>query len=275
VTFSVFHFWKEMKGNPRFQRFFQNSLNRGETTIMKPSKSSNPMRTFKTILFTRLARATLVQAVILFVVTCGWAALGHDSQGAAAKRAAQASRLRAADVSKIPPLPAGVTELKFNEFFVSPVGPRGLELTEKLRELDGQKVRILGYMAHREAQPPGVFLLTPFPVQVHDHDNGLAEDFPASVVQVSVPTLREQPVPYAPGLMLLTGTLSLGNRPEPDGRVSLVRLELDPPPAVAKRGVRSPAKGAEKLMAADGVAKIPFTPALTPEQQGRGSASRH
>lgn len=151
----------------------------------------------------------------------------------------------------LPPLPAGVSELKFNEFFVNPVGPRGLELSEKLRELEGKRVRILGYMAHREAQPPGVFLLTPFPVQVHDHDNGLAEDFPASVVQVSVPTLRDQPVPFAPGLMLLTGTLSLGNRAEPDGRISLVRMELDPP-SPAKQKIRvdgkSAAKGAQRLM---------------------------
>ena len=151
----------------------------------------------------------------------------------------------------LPPLPAGVTELKFNEFFVNPVGPRGLELSEKLRDLEGKRVRILGYMAHRDAQPPGVFLLTPIPVEVHDHDNSLAEDFPANVVQVLVPTLRDQPVPYSPGLMLLTGTLSVGNRPEPDGRVSLVRLELDPP-SPAKQKIRvtgkSAAKGAQRLM---------------------------
>ena len=157
-----------------------------------------------------------------------------------------------AATEKLPPLPAGVTELKFNEFFVSPVGPRGLELTGKLHGLEGKRVRILGYMAHREAQPPGVFLLTPFPVQVHDHDNGLAEDFPASVVQVSVPTLRDQPVPFAPGLMLLTGTLSLGNRAEPDGRISLVRMELDPPSAFRSHKVRSgrtsETKGAALLM---------------------------
>ena len=153
---------------------------------------------------------------------------------------------------QLPPLSADVTELKFNEFFVNPVGPRGLELTAKLRDLEGKRVRILGYMAHREAQPPGVFLLTPFPVQVHDHDNGLAEDFPASVVQVSVPTLRDQPVPFAPGLMLLTGTLSLGNRAEPDGRISLVRMELDPPSAFPRQKVRpsrtSETKGAALLM---------------------------
>ena len=151
----------------------------------------------------------------------------------------------------LPPLPAGVTELKFNEFFVNPVGPRGLELTEKLRGLDGRKVRILGYMAHRETQPPGGFLFTPIPVEVHDHDNSLAEDFPANVVQVLVQTLRDQPVPHTPGLMLLTGTLSIGNRPEPDGRISLVRLELDPPsPAKQKTRVsgKSAAKGAQRLM---------------------------
>jgi hypothetical protein len=36
-------------------------------------------------------------------------------------------------------------------------------------------------------------------------------------------------VPFTPGPLLLTGTLSVGNRQEPSGRVSLVRLQLDPP----------------------------------------------
>src|SRR5689334_5693118 len=48
--------------------------------------------------------------------------------------------LRTPEVAKLPPLPAGVTELKFGEFFVRPVGPRGLELTDKLLGLDGQRV---------------------------------------------------------------------------------------------------------------------------------------
>jgi hypothetical protein len=147
---------------------------------------------------------------------------------------------------KLPPLPAGVTELKFNELFVTPVGPLGLEPSEKLRGLEGRRVRILGYMVNREAQPPGVFLLTPFPAQVHDHDNGLAEDFPVSAVQVSVPTMRDQVVPFSPGLMLLTGTLSTGNCPEPDGRVSLVRLELDPTSKRAMQRKRIPSRGDTK-----------------------------
>ncbi len=135
---------------------------------------------------------------------------------------------------EMPPLPVGVTELKFSDFFVRPVGKRGLELTDKLQQLDGKRVRILGYMVDQVEPPPGRLLLTPMPKQIHEHDNGLADDLPASTVYVSVPTVREKPVPHAPGLMLLTGTLSVGNRTEADGRISVVRLALDPPEAGGK-----------------------------------------
>jgi hypothetical protein len=130
---------------------------------------------------------------------------------------------------KLPPLPDGVAELKFNEFFVMPVGPRGLELTDKLRSLDKRKVRMLGYMVQEEHAPRGRFIFAPFPAQIHNHDNYLAEDLPPSVVHVQMPYLCDQPVSYTPGLMLLTGTLSVGSQPEVNGRVSMVRLTLDPP----------------------------------------------
>jgi hypothetical protein len=89
---------------------------------------------------------------------------------------------------------------------------------------------------------------------VHEHDNGLADDLPPSTVRVLVPTCREQAVPFAPGLLLLTGTLSLGNRAEADGRISLARLALDPPNLTAeitpagKRISMPSGKGAERLM---------------------------
>lgn len=147
----------------------------------------------------------------------------------------------------IPPLPAGVSELKFSEFFVRPVGDRGLEVTEKLFKLDGKRVRILGYMVRQEAPSPGLFLLTPIPAQIHEHDNGLADDLPPSMLHVSVPTLRDQPVPYVPALMLLTGTLSLGNRTEADGRISVVRLALDPPePAAKQEPMLKPGMGTDR-----------------------------
>ena len=134
----------------------------------------------------------------------------------------------------LPALPAGVSELKFSDFFVQPVGARGLTLTEKLRGLDGKRVRLLGYMVQEEKPTPGMFILSPYPAQIHDHDNALADALPPSVVHVSVPTGREQPVPHSPRLLLLTGTLSVGNRTEADGRISMVRLAADAPEAAAQ-----------------------------------------
>jgi len=153
---------------------------------------------------------------------------------------------------KLPLLPAGVSELKFSDFFVAPTGSRGLEFTAKLRDLDGRRVRILGYMVRQEDAPPGRLLLTPVPSEIHEHDNGLADLLPPSTVFVSVPTVPKAPVPHTPGLLLLTGTLRVGNRAEPDGRISAVRLELDPPPSVKSSKTHSKfstpvLKGAERL----------------------------
>jgi hypothetical protein len=134
-------------------------------------------------------------------------------------------------ITNLPPLAPGVTELKFDEFFVRPVGPKGLTLTEKLRRLDGKRVRMIGYMVEQDKGVPGVFLFSALPIQLHDHDAALADDLPAAVVHVSVPTCRDQRIPHARGRMLLTGVLSIGPRDEPDGRVSNVRLALDPPQA--------------------------------------------
>ena len=148
----------------------------------------------------------------------------------------------------LPPLPAEVTELKFSEFFVSPIGDRGLVLTEKLRGLEGKRVRLLGYMVRQEEATPGKFLLTPLPVEVHEHDSQFADDLPPSTVHVFVPACRDQPVPYTRQLLLLTGALSVGNREEADGRISLVRLALDPPPRGTTRKFSFAEKGATRLL---------------------------
>ena len=87
----------------------------------------------------------------------------------------------------LPRLPAGVTELKFSEFFVSPIGDRGLTLTDKLRSLDGKRVRILGYMAQQEQPVPGMFLFSAIPVRLNEEHYGLADDLPAATLFVSMP----------------------------------------------------------------------------------------
>ncbi|MGH9884568.1 MAG: hypothetical protein ACREBE_03515, partial [bacterium] len=79
-----------------------------------------------------------------------------------------------------PPLVARaeVSELRFGEIFEMPVGPRGLEPSAKLLELDGKHVRMRGYMVRAETPTPGVFILSPFPVALGDEDESLADDLP-------------------------------------------------------------------------------------------------
>ena len=130
------------------------------------------------------------------------------------------------------PVPAGdIAELKFREFFAMPVGPRGLELTPKLLALDGRRVRIIGYMAQQEEPHPGFFMLTPVPVNVAEASDGMADDLPPATLFVHLPPAQANVVArYQAGLLVLTGTLEVGTREEADGRISLVRMQLDAAP---------------------------------------------
>jgi hypothetical protein len=125
-------------------------------------------------------------------------------------------------------------DLKFREFFQLPVGPRGLAPSARLLSLDGQPVRITGYLAHQDASSaapatPGMALLTPLPVSLGDEDESFADDLPASTLYLHLAgPLAARSVPYRPGLVSLTGTLQVGAQREADGRSSFVRLVLDP-----------------------------------------------
>jgi hypothetical protein len=139
-------------------------------------------------------------------------------------------------VRALPPPPVGVTDLKFNEFFTLPIGPRGLTLTQKLQSLDGKQVRILGYMVRQGEPYPGLFLLAPLPLRLHDSEYGLADDLPPTTMFIHLPEYKDKIVPYMAGPLLLIGTLNVGNHEEVDGRISIVRLTLDAvPPAIADR----------------------------------------
>ena len=109
-----------------------------------------------------------------------------------------------------------------------PIGPRGLEPTEKLKSLAGKRIRMVGYMVRQETPASGYFVLSPLPVSLGDEDESLADDLPASVVFVHLGPPGGQPLAFYPGLLRVTGTLSLGAREEADGHVSSVRLQLDP-----------------------------------------------
>jgi hypothetical protein len=122
---------------------------------------------------------------------------------------------------------SGVTDLKFSEFYKMPVGPRGLELTPKLVNLAGKKIHIVGYMARAEPALPGMFILSPVPVELGDEDEKMVDDFPPNVLFVHMGE-AQLAVPYIEGLINLTGTLHIGSVEEPDGHVSTFQLELDP-----------------------------------------------
>ena len=118
-------------------------------------------------------------------------------------------------------------DLKFSDFFVNPIGPRGLEFTDTLRNLDGKRVRIEGYMVQQDQPLPDAFLLTPLPLRLHEDEYGMADDLPATTLHVFSQTKENQT--YRSGILIVTGTLRIGNREEPDGRISTVRLILDAP----------------------------------------------
>jgi hypothetical protein len=125
--------------------------------------------------------------------------------------------------------------MRFADFFVQPIGPRGLEPTPSLLAAQGQTVRLVGFMVLRERPLPGRFLLTPRPVTMAEHADGEADDLPASVVTVILPEgQRDRLVAHQTGPLALSGRLELGPEEDETGRVSWLRLHL-PPEALADR----------------------------------------
>ncbi|MBC7805183.1 MAG: hypothetical protein H7145_03435 [Akkermansiaceae bacterium] len=135
---------------------------------------------------------------------------------------------------KLPPCPLGVTDLGWDDFFVSPVGRGGLRLTPKIKSLDGKRVRLSGYMVRREEPLPGVLILTPFPMSVEEHESGFA-DLPPQAVRVVLPYAAKEQIPHTTRPLLLTGTLYVGRREESEESasrsVSWFRLTLNTPGA--------------------------------------------
>ncbi len=118
--------------------------------------------------------------------------------------------------------------LVFADFFQHPVGPRGLEPTQKLLQLDGQRVSVAGYMVREEEPTAGVFMLAPVPVSLTEIADGPADYLPGATLFVDLPAkYATQHIQFQPGSWQLVGTLDLGAREEPNGRISYVRLILD------------------------------------------------
>lgn len=175
-------------------------------------------------------RKTSVIRVLL--VAIGFSDAGMAAAHEAEQRAVPGVPMKQAPASiavnsELSPPPLGVTDLKFRDFFKMPVGPGGLEPSAKLLGLNGKRVRIVGYMAQQESPSTGTFILSPIPVTMGDEDESFADDLPSSAIFVHLEG-SSGVVPFIPGLLKLTGVLNVGNQEETDGRVSSVRLLLDP-----------------------------------------------
>jgi hypothetical protein len=123
--------------------------------------------------------------------------------------------------------------LGFGDFFVQPIGARGLTPTPKLLAAVGREVQLVGFMVQREHAQPGRFLLTPRPVSMAEHADGEADDLPAATVTVLLDaTQADRLVAHQAGPLALTGRLEYGPAEDETGRISWLRLRL-PPEALA------------------------------------------
>ena len=125
-------------------------------------------------------------------------------------------------------LSSAPVDVRFGEFFKTPVGPGGLEASPRLRELDGRRVRITGYMVRDDAAASRTFILSPLPIVLGHEDDDLADDLPPSAVAVRWPeAFASFDRPWRPGIVRVTGTLCAGTSRESDGRLSAIHLLLD------------------------------------------------
>ena len=119
-----------------------------------------------------------------------------------------------------------VRELSFKEFFEGTNGE--LKPSRTLLQLNGKRVRLIGFMAQMETPPTGAFYLCPRPITCDEEGGGTA-DLPPESVFVIVRSQTGKEVPFIPRAVEVTGILEVGNRQESDGRVSFIRLVLDAP----------------------------------------------
>ncbi len=127
-----------------------------------------------------------------------------------------------------------LVELDFGNIHEHPVGPRGLRLSEAVRHANCRRVRLVGYVVAQDQPMPDRFYFSPTPLAMSEHADGEADDLPPSTVVVLLPAAGA-PRP-APGRRTeITGTLQIGRLEHADGRVSWLRLQLQPATAEASQ----------------------------------------
>lgn len=117
--------------------------------------------------------------------------------------------------------------LEFQTFFKMPLGPKGLEVTDKLVQADGQFVRLQGFMVKSEIPMRGSFILSPRPVQLSEHADGDANDLPASACWIYLDSSQKNwVVPHIPGPIAVEGIFNFKRMEAPDGSIAWFHLQL-------------------------------------------------
>ena len=123
--------------------------------------------------------------------------------------------------------------LAFSDFF-RPSSSR-LQPSDRLLALDGQRVRIQGFMAGMEEGPAGAFYLASRPVSCDEGGAGTG-DLPPDAVLVVVPWSAGAEIRFLPGPLEVVGTLHLGAATRPDGAPARIRIVLDSPQPKSEGG---------------------------------------
>jgi hypothetical protein len=142
-----------------------------------------------------------------------------------ATMSAAAIKRAAVEPAVVPEALQGLPELSFSEFF-GPIGAQGLEYSEKIRALAGQRVRVHGFMVQQSERVPALFLFAGMPVKVDTRADCNETDTPPAMIHVLVPG-GAKPLPFVPGPHVLSGILEIGAHHEIDDRISVARLTLD------------------------------------------------
>ena len=121
----------------------------------------------------------------------------------------------------------GFDFLSFQDFFQTPIGPKGLVLTEKVQALQDHGVRLSGYRVRTEMPTVGWFLLVPLPNQISPEEDGDANDLPANTVLVWLdPAHKRDVVPNDGAPLTVEGRFHWGAVVAPDGQTYWFSLQL-------------------------------------------------
>ena len=117
--------------------------------------------------------------------------------------------------------------LHFGDLLQHPIGPHGLEITQKAKSIHGQNVRLRGYMVKSEEDSIGQFYFAPLPIQLSEHADGPANDLPASAVLVKLdPSQAKWAISHKAGALVLEGILRIERHEDAQGTVSWFQLQL-------------------------------------------------